>query len=148
MTEGDARPGVGEVVLELLGVEERVHHREDRADPQDGEPGLGELEAVREHDQDALARLHPEGPQRRRATRDALLKLGVGPGLFSRDEADLAPAALVEVPLEVVVVEVEPLQRGEVTDLLGAQFPLLSRGSRLRAGRGRCRRRSSAHDDP
>src|SRR5262245_32555667 len=115
---GDLRAGVVEVVGEVLGGDERVHHREDGARLERAEPGGGELGEVGQDVEDPVLGLDPQLPQGvRRAVREAL-DVGVGEGLPAAADRDPPPSTLLDPRVEQVVREVEAL--GELRNRLDA----------------------------
>ena len=76
--EGDLRAGVGEEVVDLAGLEQRVHRHDDAAREEDAPVDDGEGGHVRQDDRHPVTGLDPVGAQRSCHLGGHAVQLGVG----------------------------------------------------------------------
>ena len=107
MNDGDARARVVEIVFVIIGRQQRIDHRDHRADPRRAKPGPDKLRTIRQDDQHAIFNLNAQLAQ---SVADAIRharRVAISERLIFVVEADFVFAPFLQIVVEEVVGHVE-----------------------------------------
>ena len=105
----DGGPGAGifQIVLIIIGRQQRIDHRDHRSDARRGEPRPGKFRTIRQHDQYPILHLDAQRAQRIGYAIRHPRRFAIGVSLIFEVEADFVFPPFLQIVIEEVLGHVE-----------------------------------------